>query len=138
MNIVDFNFSLKGLVIFNNGYLIKENGDIYKNDKLLKQSINTQGYKVINIKDKNKKNHTCYVHHLVAYYYLNHKCFNNNLEIDHIDSNNLNNHKDNLQIISKNENLKKRKKRGCNKKKYKKEELEKLTKEDLIKLLLEK
>ena len=74
--------------------------------KILKQSINANGYKVLNLCYHVQKMH--YIHHLVAYVFLGYKTNKNNkFVVDHIDNNKSNNDISNLQIISIRENCSK-------------------------------
>lgn len=59
-----------------------------------------------NIKLRNKGvEKTHHVHKLVAIAFLNHKPNGHELVVDHIDKNELNNHVDNLQLITHSQNL---------------------------------
>ena len=71
--------------------------------RILKPGINSRGYlQVVLSKDCKKKG--IKVHQLVAMAFLGHKPDGMNSVVDHIDNNPLNNHVDNLQIISNREN----------------------------------
>lgn len=116
--ITDFLFSQKGLKKFDN-YEININGEVFniKTKRKYKGSINTQGYKVIGLKDIEGKYHTIYIHHLMAYIFLIKPKSNEELQIDHINQNRLDNKINNLKYTTKMENLKNRKPRGKNIKK---------------------
>tara|TARA_R110002050_G_scaffold258472_1_gene397817 strand:- start:69 stop:539 length:471 start_codon:yes stop_codon:yes gene_type:complete len=85
------------------GYKVMENGDIYSykkhaEGKKLNPSINNHGYYTCTINFK-----TFSVHQLVAVVYKGHT-FAEGMECDHIDNDRLNNHADNIQVISKRHN----------------------------------
>ena len=72
--------------------------------KVLKQSIDNNGYLVLNLrKDYIKK--TKRVHQLVAITFLNHKPCGMKLVIDHINNNRSDNRLENLQIVTQKENV---------------------------------
>lgn len=115
----DFDFSIKGLIeLEKDRYIIYENSNVYDNKKkrFIKKCLINQGYYVVHLCDNNKNKHTILLHHLVAYIFLIKPNNKIKYEIDHIDSNKLNNNLSNLQYITKKENLKKRNKRSCYKK----------------------
>lgn len=69
-----------------------------------------QGYKIISIQVKNLgKKKTTGVHQLIAATFLNYIWQGHKLVVDHIDSNKLNNHLDNLRLITARENVSKEK-----------------------------
>ena len=83
-------------------------------DKILKQNIDGRGYYVVNLSLKGEyKTHQ--VHKLVAKEFLNHESKGFSKIIDHKDNNPLNNHVDNLQIITVRENTSKDKINGSSK-----------------------
>lgn len=125
----NFPFSQLGLIEFDEDrYILNELGDVFDEvtKRNLKQSINTQGYKVISLKCRTSiKRHTIYLHHLVYHYFIDKDFFDNkiekrnvNKEIDHINQNCLDNKYTNLRAITKLENLYNRGPRGKNKIKY--------------------
>lgn len=67
--------------------------------KLFKPSTNNYGYYQI-VLTKNKKPKTFKVHQLVAITFLNHVPNGHNIVVNHIDNNSLNNHVDNLELVS--------------------------------------
>lgn len=80
-------------------YEIRENGDIYSNinNIILKATDNGHGYKKVAFRNK-----PFYVHRLVAYVHIpNPKGY---IEINHIDGDKSNNHKDNLEWCTRAEN----------------------------------
>lgn len=84
-----------GRVVLKNGkypFLTKE--------KLLKQIINQKGYYQV-FPYKNGKGKTLFVHQLVAMAFLNHQPDGtHNIVVNHIDNNKLNNHVNNLELVS--------------------------------------
>lgn len=66
-----------------------------------------EGYKQISTQIKGLKPKHLKIHQLIAMTFLNHKPNKFNLVVDHIDSNKLNNHVDNLRIITHRENTSK-------------------------------
>jgi len=67
---------------------------------------------------KNKKQKLYLVHQLVAIVFLNHKPDGHKIIVDHIDNNPLNNHVNNLQLITQRENTSKDRFRGNYSSKY--------------------
>ena len=67
--------------------------------KILKQSINKQGYAYTSINKKTYK-----IHQLVAIYFLSHKPNGMSIVVHHKDNNKLNNKVENLQLISQRDN----------------------------------
>lgn len=76
------------------------------NDLVLKSYVANSGYLFIR-PFKDKKFHNLYIHSMVAMTFLNHVPNKGVIAIDHIDNNRLNNHVNNLQIISVRENISK-------------------------------
>jgi len=74
--------------------------------KMLKGGIDINGYKLISL--YNPKQKTFKVHKLVAIHFLNHIPCGWELVINHKDFNKLNNHIDNLEIITSRENTNKK------------------------------
>ena len=77
-----------------NGHKLKE--------KILKIGVDCYGYKYVRADVLNRK-----VHKLVAMAFLNHTPCGLKVVVDHIDNNKLNNHIDNLQLISQRQNTSK-------------------------------
>lgn len=75
-----------------------------KNFKIYK---NSYGYFVIDIRIKKIGKKNLSIHQIVAITFLNHKTNGHKLVIDHIDSDKLNNHIDNLRIVTHRENTSK-------------------------------
>jgi hypothetical protein len=73
-----------------------------KNGKILKKTINKQGYEYVSLFYNNKKIKKT-VHRLVAKAFLNNK--NDSLVINHKDGNKLNNNVSNLEWITQKENI---------------------------------
>ena len=92
-------------------YLIYNNGDIFSKHrkKLLSQRTDKCGYFRVNIINNFNVRKTYKIHQLVAMAYLHHKLENTKYCIDHIDGNRKNNYLHNLQVILKQQNLRKRK-----------------------------
>lgn len=92
--------SLKREVPNRNGYRIVK-------ERILKQSINKKGYKIVGL-STNGKSTLKLVHTLVAESFLNHTTDNHpRIVVDHIDNTTVNNRLDNLQLISNRENVSK-------------------------------
>jgi hypothetical protein len=93
-------------------YKINNNGQVfsYKNNRMLKQSIDSSGYYCVGLSDKNSK--IFRIHKLMAITFLNHIPNKYTSVIDHVDNNKLNNCIDNIQIISQRKNLTKDRKKN--------------------------
>lgn len=90
--------------IVNNGYC-----DYFIEEKILKTSMNTDGYlKITLIKCKKRK--TYKIHQLIAIAFLNHIPKGSTIVVDHIDNNKLNNNINNIQLITSRLNSSKDKK----------------------------
>ena len=92
----------KDLKGYEGRYKIGSNGEIMnKRGLLLKQSLDTDGYKLITLHNGNKK--TYRVHRLVAEHFIGSiPC---DKEVNHIDYDRTNNHVANLEIVSHLENV---------------------------------
>ena len=75
----------------------------FNKEKILKNGINSNGYYVIDLCN-NKKHKTFNVHQLVAIAFLKHEPNRHKLVVNHKDFNRLNNHIDNLEIVTQREN----------------------------------
>lgn len=73
-------------------------------NKVLNPGITKFGYARINLRDENNKSKSFFVHRLVAMNFLQNP--NNYPEVNHIDCNRLNNRTDNLEWVSKKQNIK--------------------------------
>ena len=83
------------------GYLISNNGDVKRKDKLLQCSIMNRGYRYFQTQiDGVRCNYL--IHHLVAELFIGPRP--ENLVIDHIDQNKLNNNVNNLRYITQKAN----------------------------------
>ena len=94
----------KSIVETNNRYSISNFGNIInnKNNRLMKQTINPDGYpgvRLFNGYDENKKelHYNSTTHRLVAKYFVNNPKPNLYNSVNHIDGNKLNNHYTNLE-----------------------------------------
>jgi len=86
----------------------------FSKEKILKPCWTDKAYHIVNL-CKDKKRKTLKVHQLVAVMFLNHTPCGYDKVVDHIDNNPLNNHVDNLQLISNRQNLSKDKKNKTSK-----------------------
>jgi hypothetical protein len=68
-----------------------------------------EGYRQVGIQIYSLKPRNCNVHQLIAAAFLGYKFQGWKLVVDHIDSNKLNNHIDNLRIVTQRENISKEK-----------------------------
>ena len=89
-------------------YYITENGECYnsKTHKYLKGQENYKNHYLsynITLPDGSKKR--LYAHRLVAIAFLEEPFNKKKIQINHIDGNKLNNHKDNLEWVTPSENL---------------------------------
>jgi len=95
-------------------YLIYEDGRVFskKNNRFLKQYVNSHGYFHVNLsKDGKPKTHK--IHRLIALHYIANP--DNKPCIDHIDRNKLNNNISNLRWATHTENMNNKGKRKDNK-----------------------
>ena len=94
-------------------YLIYNNGDVYniKRKIFMKTRLNKDGYVRTDLRSDDKKTKTFQIHQLVAIAYLGHELGNNDIVIDHIDNDKTNNYLHNLQIITRQQNSMKNKKK---------------------------
>lgn len=85
-------------------YKISNDGIVYSTlfKKILKQQTNADGYKVISLAN-NKKKKTFLVHRLVAEHFI--KKIDGKDQVNHIDSNKLNNNVENLEWVTCSENM---------------------------------
>ena len=83
-------------------YFITENGDVYRNGKKLKPYLGKKGYYQISLSNNNVRQ-TIRVHRLVAETYIPNP--DNLPQVDHKDTNKLNNHYTNLEWVTNNENM---------------------------------
>lgn len=88
-------------------YMISNFGRIkslkYSKIRMLKTPLNADGYKIVRMSNYGKQK-TRTVHQLVAEEFLNHTPSNMELVINHKDLNRLNNHIDNLEIVTNRKN----------------------------------
>lgn len=83
-------------------------------EKILKLSINSQGYYLVQLSKENKSSCKT-VHKLVAMAFLNHESFGHKIIVDHRNNIKTDNRLENLQLISQRENVSKDKKDGSSK-----------------------
>lgn len=83
------------------GYLISKGGEIFskKVNRILTNQINTNGYAFVR-SHKNNNQHSFLVHRLLAFVFLDLPSLSSELEVDHIDTNRLNNDISNLQVLT--------------------------------------
>ena len=92
-------------------YEVSDHGNVvslptrFKSKRLMTPFINCRGYKCVSItKNKKKKNRP--IHILVAEAFLEHKPQRSgDIQVDHIDGNKMNNRLDNLEIVTRQENV---------------------------------
>ena len=77
---------------------------IISKERILKPGIDTIGYNIVVLRSNNKSK-TRKVHQLVCESFLNHTPCGHKLVVNHKDLNKLNNHVDNLEIITQRENV---------------------------------
>lgn len=82
-------------------YYITENGEIFRNGKELKTSLTNKGYKTFRASINGVRQHIV-IHRAVAELYVPNP--NNLPQVDHIDTNKLNNHYTNLEWVTNKEN----------------------------------
>ena len=75
-------------------------------NKVLKQTIHSQGYYIVGLYNKEFKNRKHYVHVLVASHYLDGWNWKIGIECNHKDGNKLNNNITNLEIVNRSQNTK--------------------------------
>ena len=94
-------------------YKIYQNGDVesykYKNSRILKHCIDTEGYKFINLSKNSKQKHFR-IHRLLAIHFIENP--NNYPVVDHIDINKQNNNLENLRWVTKSINNRNQENRG--------------------------
>lgn len=93
--------------ILTSDYYVSNQGHIFskKSGRFLKYDLNSTGYRRVTLYLKNGKKRV-FVHHLVAHYFIAPR--KDNLEVDHINRNRTDNRVENLQYLSKKDNLEKR------------------------------
>ena len=88
------------------GYFISDEGEVfsskYKEMRLLKHRINRNGRPYVNL-SKNGKQKSFEIHRLVAKYFLSN--YDSSLEVNHIDGVKTNNCVNNLEMVTRKENI---------------------------------
>lgn len=82
---------------------MKNKGNYPVKEKILRQSLNGAGYRIVNLY-RNGKGTTKQVHQLVAIAFLRHRPSKHDLVVNHKDLDRLNNNLSNLEIITQREN----------------------------------
>ena len=99
--------------LYSENYLVSNYGRIFsiKTNKFLKLTINNTGYVSLKIYDNNTKK-TILLHRIIARTFLNELHY----EVNHIDANKLNNNLNNLELVTRSENLQHARDKGLFKK----------------------
>ena len=85
-------------------YLVSENGNIYgKNNKELKQRLNSDGYPVVTLGNKKVKRKVVSIHRIVCENFVDNPY--NKPEVNHIDGNKQNNNYKNLEWSTRKEQI---------------------------------
>lgn len=101
----DTNYKLYPIPNYENCYSITEDGQVWSHyrNKFLKSYLNKDGYAYIDL-SKNGKQKRFTIHKLVALTFLPEPT-KEQTQVNHIDENKLNNHKDNLEWVTPKENI---------------------------------
>lgn len=98
-------FSFKEIKAYDNGFRILENGAcVNGNGGVVSGSINNRGYRVINLRIKDKTIKIGF-HRLQAYCLFGDKIYNNGIEVRHLNGNKLDNSSSNIVIGTHSENM---------------------------------
>ena len=89
-------------------YKIYEDGTIENYNGLKLKPETSTGYARYTLTNELGSHRTFAAHRLVAHCFLNYDLNNYEFEVDHLDRDKLNNHKDNLEIVTKSENCRRR------------------------------
>lgn len=102
---------------FNLCYKISNYGNLYsyRMNKLLTPKINKYGYLEVTLRNKEGKQQSKLIHHLVVKYFMNYITKKLGLVINHKDGNKLNNKLENLEIVTRSRNSKHAYEIGLNK-----------------------
>jgi len=97
----------KDIIEYNGMYQVSNQGRVkslwFGKEKILKQSLNVQGYCVVCLHKNGEQTKTT-IHQLVAIAFLGHIRCGYKLVVNHIDFNKANNFVDNLEIVTAREN----------------------------------
>jgi len=96
---------------YNGVYKVSNKGEVICSrkikDRVLSKRIGKVGYYRVTLHNQGKRK-TYFIHQLVAIAFLNHKPNGNVLVVNHKDCNKLNNHVDNLEVVTNRENSNKK------------------------------
>ena len=93
------------LICFNKGYVIDEYGNVKNKDKLLKCSVNINGYLKFSIRTKTESSTPVFVHKLQAYFKYGNKIFEKGIVVRHLNGNKLDNSFENIAIGTQQDNM---------------------------------
>lgn len=93
------------LIAVEKGYYINKEGEVFKNDKIVKGSISKNKRKSFKVRINNSKNMNVNFHRLQGYQKFGDKIFKQDIVVRHLDSDSLNNSKDNIGIGTQSDNM---------------------------------
>lgn len=94
------------------GYKVLKNGEVKGLTKILKLTVNSNGYNYFSFRDFDKKREIVLVHRLQAYQKFGESIFEEGMVVRHLDGNSLNNSWNNIAIGTNSDNQMDRS-RGC-------------------------